>query len=198
MPTSLPAWAPKVKPYLIKRLYENDANGTPDETLLDEVGWALMARAESFVHAMDAAQGHVHCPACGTVIETPVTSKTFVRCPACGWGCPYRDYLGTLRSQQLNGGPEVVALFQDYLDHFPQAGTPAEKMLRIDALIHGFHHYLTSGRARRPVGVNLIAGDLNFVVDFLDGLTFGPASTPGLEQSKVVWREKLRHTTRKT
>ncbi len=50
-------------------------------------------------------------------------------------------------------------------------------------LIHGFHHYLRSGRTRRPVAVNLIDGDLTFVADFLNRLTCGPASTPGLSRA---------------
>ncbi len=186
----LPTWAPKVKPYLIRRLYESDALGRLDDALLDEVGWALAARCQSFIQAMAAAQGQAPCPRCGTVISHHNRPKEELRCPGCGWTCLWRDYSGTIRNQQLNGGPEVVALFQDYLQAFARAATPAEKMLAVDQLIHGFHHYLTSGRVRRSVGVNLIVGDLNFVVDFLDQLTYGPANTPGLNETFTDWQGK--------
>jgi hypothetical protein len=34
----LPTWALRVKPYLIRRLYESDAQGMLDSDLLEEVG----------------------------------------------------------------------------------------------------------------------------------------------------------------
>jgi hypothetical protein len=40
------------------------------------------------------------------------------------------------------------------------------------------------------LGVNLIDGDVNFVVEFLDRLTYGPGSTPRLAQNQAAWREK--------
>jgi hypothetical protein len=57
----LPTWAPRVKPYLIRRLYESDDQGVLDTDLLDEVGWALYARCESFIQA--GKPGRVTCAA---------------------------------------------------------------------------------------------------------------------------------------
>ncbi len=187
----LPVWAPRVKPYLIRRLYEIDAQGRLDEELVDEVGWALYSRCDSFLRAREAVQGRVICPVCGSPILHSRQANEVMRCPACGWECPIRVYLETIKNQQLNGGPEVADLFQEYIDRLPQAKEPAEKMLCIDRLIHGFHHFLTSGRTRRPVGVNLIDGHLGFVVDFLDHLTYGPGSTPGTQETHAAWREKI-------
>jgi hypothetical protein len=59
-------------------------------------------------------------------------------------------------------------------------------MLLIDALIHGFHLYYT-GETTRPVAVNLIDGSMNEVIRFLDGLSYGPDSTPGTRETKTEW-----------
>ena len=57
----------------------------------------------------------------------------------------------------------------------------------VDGSIHGFHHFIRSGRTRRPVGINLIDGHLDFVIDFLDKLTYGSGSTPGIQQTLADW-----------
>jgi len=187
----LPTWAPRVKPYLIRRLYESDAQGRLDDELLETVGWGLYSRCDSFLLACQARQGRIPCPACGTIILLDSRPKDALHCPACGWECSARAYLATMNNKQLNGGPEVVALFQRYIDEFPKAQEPAQKMLLVDGLIHGFHHFLTSGRTRRPVGINLIDGHLEFVVDFLDHLSYGPGSTPGVQETLQQWQEKI-------
>lgn len=188
----LPVWAPRVKPYLIRRLYEMDALGASDDELLDQVGWALLARCQSFLEADAAVKGQVRCPQCAAVVLPNGIDRQVLRCSACGWECPFQAYLGTIRNQQLSGGPEVAGLFQEYAAAFPRAANARQKMLLIDQLIHGFHHYLTSGRSRRPVAVNLIDGDLGFVIAFLDRLTYGPNSTPESLLVREEWRAKLR------
>ena len=188
---SLPTWHPRVKAYQIRRLYESDAQGALDTSLLDEVGWALYSRCDSFLLAAEAYRGSVRCPQCRTPVPRHVQPKEILRCSACGWECAYRAYTESMKDQQLAGGPEVVALFQQYLDAFPKAKAPAEKMLLIDGLIHGFHLFLRSGRAGRPVAINLIAGHQEFVVNFLDHLSCGPASTPGVQESMEEWQKKV-------
>lgn len=190
-PVVLPAWAPRVKPYLIRRLYELDAQGILDEELLDEVGWRLVSRCESFLQADQACRGRAPCPACGAIVSHGLRKSDRLLCAACGWECRWGEYWNTIHNQQLNGGPEVVALFRDFVEEFPLAQKPAGKMFCIDRLIHGFHHFLGSGRTRRPVGVNLIDGDLQFVIEFLNQLTYGTGSTPGLQQSADGWRENI-------
>ncbi len=187
----LPTWAPRVKPQLIRRLYENDAQGFCDEQLLDEVGWALYSRCKSFVTAMESSQGRTRCPQCNEVVFHTLRANEILQCRVCGWECPYKEVRKTIQNQQLNGGPEVVALFQEYMDRFPKAQESTQKMMIIDMLIHGFHHFIRSGRTRRPVGVNLIDVHLEFVIHFLDELTYGPQSTPGLQQNQAVWRKNM-------
>jgi hypothetical protein len=193
LPT-LPTWAPRIKPYLIRQLYENDAQGLVDIELLDKVGWILYFRCQSFVAADEAMKGRARCPLCETIVTHGLRSQEVLRCSACGWECAWGIYAATIQNQQLNGGPEVIALFQDYLVRFPQVKEPAQKMLLIDGLIHGFHHYLRSGRTRRPVGVNLIDGDLGFVTEFLDRLSYSSKSTSGLLQNKEQWCKNIHRT----
>jgi hypothetical protein len=190
----LPAWARRVKPHLIRRLYENDAHGLRDPELVDEAGWALLTRCQSFLQADEAMRGRARCPACGETVQHTHRSTEVLRCAACGWECAWKQYAATIQNQQLNGGPEVIALFQSFVERFPQAQGYTAKMLLIDGLIHGFHHYLRSGRTRRPVGVNLIDGDLGFVIEFLDRLAYSPGSTPGTLEMKEHWRRCIRRT----
>ena len=58
-------WAPRVKPGLIRRLYDLDAQGIYDEELIDEVGWGLLARCQSFIDAVNAVAGRAVCHGCG-------------------------------------------------------------------------------------------------------------------------------------
>jgi hypothetical protein len=87
----------------------------------------------------------------------------------------------------------------EFVTCFPSAATPAEKMLAIDTLIHGFHWYQKFGPTR-PVavnphlGVNLIEGCLGEIIDFLDRLSLGPESTPGIQEKRVEWQEKSQNT----
>ena len=187
----LPVWAPRVKPFLIRRLYEGDAQGLLDPDLLDEVGWALYSRCDSFLLAAEANRGRLRCPVCQAPVLREAQPKEKLHCTACGWECTFQAYLKTFKNQQLDGGPEVAALFREYTQKFPKGEDPAAKMLLIDGLIHGFHHFLRSGRTRRPVGINLISGHLEFVVDFLDHLSVGPGSTSGVQETQAAWREKI-------
>lgn len=56
-------WAPKVRQHQIRRLYENDARGIVDTTLIDDVGLALFLRCESLLMIW---RGEVRCPVCRT------------------------------------------------------------------------------------------------------------------------------------
>ena len=58
----LPKWAQRVAKSKIKQLYELDAKGIYDENLLDEVGYGLYARCQSFIEACQATSGEAYCP----------------------------------------------------------------------------------------------------------------------------------------
>jgi hypothetical protein len=191
----LPGWAPRVKQRLIQQLYENDARGFLDEELLSEVGWGFYARCQSFLIATQALHGQVPCPVCHTVIFHGARPEEILHCAACGWQCTWQAYHQTFQHRQLSGGEEVCALFQDFIHKFPKASDAREKMLLIDVLIHGWHWNLIrkmdTKMNTRAVGVNLIEGRLHEVVEFLDRLSSGESSTPGLSQHSQEWRQKL-------
>ena len=189
----LPKWAPRVKQSLIRRLYETDARGIYDEELIDEVGFALLARCESFIAAVEATHGKVTCPACSEIILHDKKPDTLLHCTHCDWEMPWRDYFRTLQHKQLSGAEPVLALFRSFVDGFYKARSGREKMVLIDQLIHGFHLSLL-GEPTRTTGVNLIEGNYHEVVQFLNQLSYGDEGTPGLSDVHEDWRDKVNHT----
>ena len=178
----VPTWAPRVAQIKILQLYETDAQGIYDLDLIDEVGYSLLARCESFITANRAREGELPCPECGQTVRR----EENLHCP-CGWTLPWADYFKTIQHRQLSGAEPVLEQFQDFVDTFPGARTPQAKMLLIDRLIHGFHWYAKMGGPTRPVAVNLIEGRLSVVVAFLDRLTYGDKSTPGTRETYAEW-----------
>ncbi len=190
----LPVWAPRIKQQLIRQLYENDAQGVQDEELLNEVGWGLYERCKSFILANEAVHGRAHCPNCDeTILHNAQPGETLC-CPSCGWECSWERYFKTFQHKQLSGAEEVLALFQEYVDRFAKVHTAQEKMLLIDILIHGWHWSAQYNTHTRTTGINLIEGNYYEVVDFLDGLSYGPGSTPGAAQRREEWRKKINQT----
>ncbi|MDP6038304.1 MAG: hypothetical protein QGG64_07130 [Candidatus Latescibacteria bacterium] len=53
----------------IRQFYETDAKGIYDEDLIDDVGYGLLARCESFIIANRTRSGEVLCPQCNELIQ---------------------------------------------------------------------------------------------------------------------------------
>lgn len=186
----LPTWAPRVKQRDIRRLYETDAQGIYDEALIDEVGYGLLVRCQSFVQANEARDGKVRCPRCSATITHSGDKEEVLRCE-CGWELTWGDYFRTIQHVQLSGAEPVLEQFRAFIKTFPTAKTPQKKMLAIDRLIHGFHYFLKTEQPTRPVAVNLIEGRLRQVVAFLDKLTYGNKSSPGTKEAYTEWSAKI-------
>jgi len=184
---TIPRWAPRVTQEEVRRLYETDARGIYDEEMIDEVGYGLLARCESFIHANEARAGKARCPCCSSIVEH---DHKLLRCD-CGWALPWEEYFRTIQHVQLSGAEPVLDQFRNFVTDFPLARTPQEKMLVIDRLIHGFHWSLTTNGPTRPVAVNLIEGRLNDVVAFLDSLTYSTKGTPGTRQNYAEWDKNI-------
>jgi hypothetical protein len=182
----LPKWAPRVQRRKIRQLYETDAQGIYDLDLINEVGYALLARCESFITANRAREGELPCPQCSRSVPREET----LRC-SCGWTLPWADYFKTIQHKQLSGAEPVLKQFRSFVSAFPSAPTPQARMQLIDRLIHGFHWYLKTGGPTRPVAVNLIEGRLSDVVAFLDRLTYGEKSTPGIRETYAQWDKNI-------
>lgn len=182
----LPQWAPRVPQSSIRRLYQNDAQGIYDPDLIDAVGYALRSRCQSFLDAMAAVQGRAPCPRCNQIVYHNQKRETLLHCE-CGWMLTWEDYFATIQHKQLSGAEPVVQLFEQFVTRFPTAHTPRDKVILIDQLLHGFHWYHKHGYTR-PVAVNLIGGRLAEVIEFLDNLSYGPASTPGTQDTYAEWK----------
>ena len=185
----LPKWAQRVAKSKIKQLYELDAKGIYDEDLLDEVGYALYARCQSFIEACRATSGEVHCPVCRMIILHNLDKESLLKCPDCDWQLTWGKYFATIQHKQLSGAEPVLKLFREYINKFPKTNSDRERMFYIDRLLHGFHWSIRYGPTR-PVAINLIEGRLSDVIQFLDALSYGPDSTLGIIQNQTEWFEK--------
>ena len=177
-------WAPRLRPRLLERLYESDSRGLRDEALCDEVGLRLHARCESFVRVQ---RREVECPECGGVFRVAERGRT--RCPGAGcpwWTTPGR-YRESLRRHYAHVG-RASAAFVEFHRGYPRARSYAEKILRIDALIHSFHREEATGTPVKSVASKLLEGNKVEVVRFLDALS---AVDPA---GKERWRRRASRT----
>ena len=189
-PDTLPTWAPRVSQSKIRQPYETDAQGIYDDELIDEVGYGLLTRCESFIAACEAIAGRIHCPRCGTLVTHNRRKKDILLCD-CGWKLTWGEYFKTIQGSQLNGAEPVLELFRTFIKDFTASRTAQEKMLAIARVIHGFHYSMKTGAPSRPVAVNLIEGQLRKVVVFLDQLTYSDKGSPGTQASYLQWRKNI-------
>lgn len=182
-------WARRARPELIRRLYENDAAGIHDPDLINEVGYALLARCRSIVQVTRSEEGHVICPGCGGPIVHDREPETVLLCAHCGWTLPWLAYRRTYRKKKLYA-PAAMGIIGAYLAEFPTARSPGEKMLAIDRLIHLFHAQDRKWPTA-PVSKNLIEGNVQQVVALLNDLAYGPQSAPELLQTRSLYRATL-------
>jgi DNA-directed RNA polymerase subunit RPC12/RpoP len=187
-------WEPRVSQQKIRLLYETDARGIYDEELIDDVGFGLLARCQSFLEAEAARRGEAKCHGCGAIIphDADLSSEgkqRLLTCGECGWRVTWGAYFKTIQKKQLSG-PDLESLFRDYVARFTGARGAREKMLLIDRLIHGFHYSIETG-PRRPSAVNLIEGRLWEVIEFLNELTYGDEGTPGIKDRAASWRADM-------
>lgn len=186
----LPSWAPRLSQGQIRRLYQTDALGIYDEDLINDVGYGLLARCQSVANAADALGGKARCPSCSAVVTHDGDKGALLRC-GCGWTLTWGEYLKAIQHDQLGGAEPVLEQFRAFLGAFPAARAPKAKMILIDSLLHGFHQCHKTNRPTRPVAVNLIEGRLSAVVAFLDDLSRGNGSTPGVTTNYTRWNEGI-------
>jgi hypothetical protein len=185
----MPVWAPRVPKHQIRQLYETDALGIHDRDLIDEVGYALLARCQSFIAANRAVAGEATCPCCGAIVSHRGQKEEWLRC-ACGWQLTWGAYFSTIQRKQLSGAEPVLRLFREYVAAYPAARTARDRMLLIDRLLHGFHWYYKDNTPTRPVAINLVEGRLGDVIAFLEDLTYGEHSTPATRETYATWDER--------
>jgi len=176
-------WTKRVSRRDIQRLYESDARGMLDEDLLDQVHYAIYARVCDMFEVREAQQsGRVKCRHCGAPIPQPYrmgsrNKNNILKCDKCGWQVTCGEFYDSYTGKSMLPG-SVVDMFEAYLERFPKAKTPSEKMLLIDWLIHQFH--IMQGVARMSVSENVIQGTADQVRELIETLANGPSSTQGL------------------
>jgi hypothetical protein len=183
-----------VKPDKIRRLYTLDAKGIVDVALIDDVGYAMYARCLSIRVATRAHSGRAECPRCRTIIprgdpDWRAWKKDEPMVCACGWETTWGAYHKSYQGRQLHGG-QAYPMFRSFIDRWPGARTPRDKMLAIDALIHACHGQF-KGHMGRPAACNLIEGSMLELVALLDSLAYGDASTPGIGEVRAEWKAGL-------
>ena len=175
-------WSPRIRPELIKKLYTSDAQGFQDDLLCNDVGFRLYLRCQSIVMV---SRDEVTCPRCQTnfVINTSTKNQITV-CPTrdCGWQTTMLEYRQSWSKKRLWGANALPA-FEEFYKRFSPVMDYKEKMFLIDRLIHSFHWSLKENLPARSAANNLIEGNHDDVVAFLDELT-------GVDDDrKRSWRE---------
>ncbi len=197
-------WAPRVSMAKIRELYVNEARGTLDDELVEEVGFGLLARCQSIIEYTEACElGIVRCKRCQKQGQTTIIQRNMekpsalLRCPVCGWHVRWRVYKA--ESAKVDG--QLIAghageAFTRYIAVYPQCRTREEKILAIDRLIHEFHWMLVHedepARPAKPAGVNLLRGTHTQVMQMLNELTYGENTPPELLEGKEWWLNQLK------
>ena len=197
-------WSPRVSLAKIRALYVNEARGTCDDELIEEVGFGLLARCQSIIEYTAACdEGRVRCKRCAkqgttTIIQRNMNKPSaLLRCPLCGWQVRWRVYKAESENAdgQLRAG-HAAAAFARYAAVYPQCSTREEKILAIDRLIHEFHWILVKedqpARANKPASANLLRGNILQVFNLLNELTYGENTPPELLERKAWWQEQLK------
>lgn len=166
-----PAWARRVPQHKIRRIYEEDARGLHDDELLADVGFAIYERCRSMVQVERARRGQAVCPQCEADIAHDGAADAELICLACSWRGTWAAYRDSFQRQHLIA-PGLLPFCQEYIDTYPSAHTPHERMLRIDWIVHRFHWEGTSLPGQHAA-VCLIEGRSSEVNAFLDALTAG-------------------------
>ena len=178
-------WAQRVSRDKIKRLYESDANHMLDYDLLQDVGYAFIARAESIRAVNRLFEFHILvCPSCGKDIHENKDSLTYV-CD-CGWSISERDLKATYQGKQLIGSALIEYADKFIADWNRALNEPGKQMIAIDYLIHRFHWEMTE-KPTRPVAVNYIEGSMNTVTQLIFDLAYG--DTDEMQEHFKHWKK---------
>lgn len=164
-------WSPKISRQKLKDLYKSDAKGLEDEELVDDVGYTLYARC---LQGRDETRlmriGQMTCHHCGNTLEFK-GMDALITC-ACGYQYILRDYRRSFRKNNMPAGA-ATAIFNAFIDAWPQAKGYAAKMRLIDNLIHEFHINLNSGVQGRSVAINLIEGTKKQIEELINEIAYG-------------------------
>lgn len=161
------------------RLYDSDAAGMLDAELVDDVGWRLWDRLSDVARV---GRGDVRCPSCGTELHV----GDGVTC-TCGWTVTGEEFFESKRKRDLHGSCPAYA---DYVERFPKATTPKERMMLIDGVVHALHE-TAKGEPSNFAARNFIEGSRPTIVTLLERLATGPGSTTAAA-ARARWQAAVR------
>ena len=184
----LPTWSPRLRKSQIARLYEATGRGLLDEELIDDVGYSLLARAESILAVNRAFAGRVSCPDCRTVVEREHSPDELLKCRSCGWECSWKAYHKTTKRKGLFAGG-MQPFLEEFVQEFPKAKSHADRLVLVDTLIHRYHWQAASGFGRPGVS-SLIEGKLSNIMPFLDNISYGDHIPKEIEATREEWRTR--------
>jgi hypothetical protein len=161
------------------RLYESDAAGMLDADLVDDVGWRLWERLSDVLRVN---RGDVRCPSCGTDLHVEAVTTC-----GCGWTVTAEAYHDSKRKRDLHGNCPAYA---EFVDRFPTARTPKQRMMMIDAVVHELH-LTAQGDPSNFAARNFIEGTRPKIVALLEELANGPGSTVAAG-ARERWEEARR------
>lgn len=163
------SWSPKVPRQSLKRLYTLDAQGLPNEALLDEIGYGLYARCLQGRQTRDAIEsGRLLCHGCGAALSY---AHGLMTCD-CGRQYLFRDYMRSFRAENMPSGA-AQEIFNRFVDQWPRQQDAQAKMRLVDWLIHEFHMNLLTNVKGRFVGINLIEGTKKQIAELILELAYG-------------------------
>ena len=180
-------WAPRIKPALLRRLYEADARQTADPELVEEVGYTLWARCETIYRVTER-----RCPRCAEHLDGAWDGDQrdrILTCPTCRWTSTWEEYHRSYKRDRIHGG-RAYDFFIEYMHKYPQCTTPQQKMLQIDRLIHAVHESANQ-LWTLPAAVNLIQGKMEEVILFLDELAYGSQVPSERKQLREQYLKKM-------
>ncbi len=187
MATQEPAkirWGSRLRPQLLKRLYDSDAHGFADMELCNRVGITLYVRCRTFALVQ---QKQVECPECRTVFTVSPEGRSTCPRENCEWNTTHSAYAQSIRNHYAFPGRAMDA-FLSFYRRYPNIRTYKQKILLIDQLIHSFHVNERTGIPAKSVASKLLEGNKHAVVRFLDDLS---ALHP---DDKARWRRTIATT----
>jgi len=179
-----PTWSPRLRKARIARLYERCGQGILAPELIDDVGFSLLARAESILRASSRL-----CPQCGAA---PEWADGTITCPSCSWRSTHEAYRKSIKYKHLFAGGMKV-LLEEFVKDFPAARDHRRRLILIDTLLHRYHWEAADGSGGGKCGACcLIEGKLKNIMPFLDALSYGGRAPPEVEATRERWRRKYR------
>lgn len=187
-----PPWVGRVSRNRIERLYDAESRGILDEDLVDEVGYALLARCECILAVTRSHTGTPICPGCLRPMEAQGEN---LNCTTCNWSTTIRGFRDSYKKKHLHAG-RMEPFIEAFVDDFKKARTPREKMLLIDILIHRCHGDYEETDGKRLGAINLIGGRPREIAEFLDRLGGIRRSDRHVEADHVTWVAKVKRERR--